>query len=86
MTAGRADHLASRDSRMDGHQVEEAAPRFVGLAQIGADLGESPETVRKWVQNGTLGPVMKLPNGKWKMLRADYNAWLASLVIDRRIA
>ena len=62
------------------------ASRFVGLAQIGADLGESPETVRKWVQNGTLGPVMKLPNGKWKMRRVDYEAWLATLVIDRRIA
>jgi len=64
----------------------DAASRFVGLAQIGADLGESPETVRKWVQNGTLAPVMKLPNGKWKMRREDYEAWLATLVIDRRIA
>lgn len=71
---------------MAGHHVEETGSRFVGLAQIGADLGESPETVRKWVQNGTLGPVMKLPNGKWKMLREDYDAWLANLVVDRRIA
>ena len=86
MTAGRGDHLASREPVMAVHDVGEAASRFVGLAQIGADLGESPETVRKWVQNGTLGPVMKLPNGKWKMLREDYEAWLATLVIDRRIA
>lgn len=86
MTAGRAGRLDSGDSRMAGHHVEETGSRFVGLAQIGADLGESPETVRKWVQNGTLGPVMKLPNGKWKMLREDYDAWLANLVVDRRIA
>ena len=86
MTAGRADRLGSGESRAGGNDVEEAAPRFVGLAQIGTDLGESPETVRKWVQNGTLGPVMKLPNGKWKMRREDYEAWLATLVIDRRIA
>ena len=61
-------------------------PRFVGLAEIGADLGESAETVRKWIQNGTLGPVLKLPNGKWKMHREDYDRWLDALVIDRRIA
>ena len=86
MTAGRADRLGSRESTTRGYDAEESAPRFVGLAQIGTDLGESPETVRKWVQNGTLSPVMKLPNGKWKMRREDYEAWLATLIIDRRIA
>ena len=66
---------------------DQAAPsRFVGLAEIGADLGESPETVRKWIQNGSLGPVLKLPNGKWKMRREEYDRWLTGLIIDRRIA
>lgn len=60
--------------------------RYLGLAEIADDLGESPETVRKWVQAGAIGPLVKLPNGKWKMARSDYDAWLDALVIDRRIA
>ena len=62
------------------------AGRYLGLAEIAEDLGESPETVRKWVQSGAIGPLLKLPNGKWKMARGDYDAWLGALVIDRRIA
>ena len=60
-------------------------PRYLGLSDIAADLGESPETVRKWVMDGRLGPAIKLPNGKWKVHRSDYEAWLGALVISRRI-
>ena len=35
--------------------------------------------------DGRLGPMVKLPSGKWKILKADYERWLTSLVIDRRV-
>lgn len=82
-----APPVAPSDARAPNGSGEEAlTSRFVGLADIAADLGESPETVRRWVATGTIGPMIKLPNGKWKMRRDDYDHWLVALVIDRRIA
>ena len=58
------------------------SPQWLTVQEILDDLGIPRRTWQRWRKLGRTPKLTKLPSGRLRCRRADYDAWLAGLEVD----
>jgi excisionase family DNA binding protein len=72
--------MAKRTQEPPTHEVDP----LLNLSEVARQIGKSPQTIARWVQDGLLSAV-RLPSGLMAVRKSQVNQFLGSSALERQV-